>query len=935
MTTTRNKLNGLLVALAAATLLCLGVVLGVGADRANAKSAIYEYSSHPTIAQAGMHPDVISKFELGTRYNQGPMPPCLCNDPKDVILRLPQGVIANPHVAAICTAAEAAVFGCSADSQVGIIVLKLLNILYTTLPIYRTTPQDDQAGVFLFLSPIGGAAPIYMTFNARTESDFGLNVETIGINHAISFDYVAPIIWGIPADPSHDQLRFQPPERRIDCLSDPIAELEKGQMGGGCFMTPYPEIGQQLEKPKVPSTLPIKPMIQAPSTCIGPLTSSLETLSYDRGTDFAMQPWPETTGCDQLSFDPSLSANPTTTATDSASGVDVKLTVPQPQDATTPSPSPLKASTVSLPEGFSINPNAADGKTACSDTEAKLGTRLPAACPEFSKVGTLVLDSSALPAPIPGFIYLGEPKPGDPYRLILAVDGFGTAIKVTGSIRPNPQTGQMVVAFDELPEAPFQLFDMHFFGSERGLLATPPKCGKFPVKSTFQPWSTETSDQSSEQFFVLDSSPGGASCPGGTRPFAPSLEAGSEDNTAGRYSPFTVRVNRPDGNQNLSAIDVKTPPGFLASLRGIPYCPESAIATLADTGHTGLAEMAAPACPAASQVGTTVTTEGAGAKPLFTPGKVYLAGPYKGAPLSLVITVPAVSGPYDLGNVAVRVAIHVDPVTAQITAVSDPLPSILEGIPLRIRSVLVKLNRAGFTLNPTDCSTFAVDATGHGSEGATSTSSARFQVANCLDLDFQPKLSLQLKGKSRRGAHPALHSTLRMKPGETNLNRVVVTMPKTVLLDSQHLRNVCSRVLFAANACPPETVYGHARAETPLLDQPLEGPVYLRSSDRRLPDLVAKLDGQIDIEVSAHISSVKGGLRATFAGIPDAPISKFTLDLQGGAKGVLENSDGVCSKKSRAKVRMVGQNNVRDDRRTRLRAACGKATHRAARKHHG
>jgi hypothetical protein len=293
-----------------------------------------------------------------------------------------------------------------------------------------------------------------------------------------------------------------------------------------------------------------------------------------------------------------------------------------------------------------------------------------------------------------------------------------------------------------------------------------------------------------------------------------------------------------------------------------------------------------------------------------------------------------VSGPYDLGNVAVRVAIEVDPVTAQITAVSDPFPSILEGIPLRIRSVLLKIDRPGFTLNPTNCSMFGVEATGHGSEGATSTSGAHFQVANCLDLDFQPKLNLRLKGKPGRGAHPALRATLTMKPGGANLKQTVVTMPSTVLLDSTHLRNVCSRVQFAANACPAESVYGFARAESPLLDQPLEGPVYLRSSDRKLPDLVASLDGQIDIDVSAHISSVDGGLRATFAEVPDAPISKFSLDLQGGAKGVLENSDGLCSPRSRAKVLMVGQNGVRDKRRIRLRAACGKATKRA-RKHHG
>jgi hypothetical protein len=291
-----------------------------------------------------------------------------------------------------------------------------------------------------------------------------------------------------------------------------------------------------------------------------------------------------------------------------------------------------------------------------------------------------------------------------------------------------------------------------------------------------------------------------------------------------------------------------------------------------------------------------------------------------------------VSGPYDLGSVAVRVAVHIDPITAQINAVSDPLPQILEGIPLRIRSVFVQFNRHNFTLNPTDCASFSVDATSRGSEGGSSTSSSHFQVANCLDLDFKPKLNLALKGKSNRGAHPAVRATLTMRPGEANLDRTVVTLPPTMLLDSKRIRTVCTRVQYAADACPAQTVYGQARAETRLLDQPLEGPVYLRSSDRRLPDLVAKLNGQIDIEVSAYISSVNGGLRATFPAIPDAPISKFNLNLSGGKKGILQNTDGVCSSRNKAKVKLVGQNGLSLKRSIRLKVACGKG--KASRRGH-
>lgn len=926
---TRTGHMALLGSLLAALALVLAFTMGPGAESASAKSTIYEYSSTPTTTQAGGHPDIVSEWTVGTRFTEEPVPPCACNDPRDVIVHMPPGVIANPHVASICTAAEAALVECSADSQVGLMTIKFSSA-YIFLPIFRTVPPNDQGGMFLFLAP-GANAPQYITVNARTEGDFGLDLATIGIQHAIPLDFYAPIFWGVPGDHAHDILRFGPRENYVFCFSNPLEQVAQGILPGDCFPTINNE--SKIDEPKrsIATSIPIKPMIQNPTRCRGPLQSELETVAYDNEKDFATHEYPAITGCDLLSFNPSLSAAPTTTATDSPTGLGVNLLAPQFQDPSTPSPSQLRASVVTMPEGFSINPNAADGKVACTDAQARLGTREQEQCPEFSKVGTVVLDSSALPAPIPGYIYLGEPKPGDTYRLLLTAFGYGTAIKVPGSVKPDPATGQLTVFFDQLPEAPFQAFEMHFFGAERGLLATPPKCGTFAVHSDFTPWDDILSNQSSTQFFALDRGANGRGCPVGTRPFAPSPEAGGEDNTAGTHSSFTFRMTRIDGDQNLAAIDVTPPPGLLATLKGVPYCADASLATIGAASHSGAAEAAAPSCPAASQIGTAVTAAGAGSKPLYTGGRVYLAGPYRGAPLSLVVVVPAVSGPYDLGNVTVRAAIHVDPTNAQVSVLSDPLPQVLEGIPIRLRSILVQLNKPGFTLNPTDCSPFAVQSAAHGTEGGTSTGSVPFQVANCLDLDFGPKLNLKLRGKATRRAHPALQATLTMKPGEANLERTVVTMPPTVLLDSTNIRNVCPRTAYAANACPAESIYGHARVFTPLLDQPLEGPVFLRSSSKKLPDVVAKLGGQIPIEVSAQISSINGGLRATFHQLPDAPISKFVLNMQGGRKGLLENSDGVCSKRSRAKVRMVGQNGLAQTRRVRLKAACGKRARRSSR----
>jgi hypothetical protein len=898
----------------------LALLMGPVADRADAKSPIIEYRSVPTTSQAGGHPDIITEFGVGTRFTEEPMPLCACNDPKDITVHTPPGVIANPHVAAICTAAEAALFSCSADSQVGLMTIKFLSN-YAFLPIYRTIPPNDQGGMFLFLAP-GGNIPQYMTVNSRTDGDFGLDIATVGIQHLIPLDFYAPIFWGVPGDHVHDILRFRPLEEYVFCFANPLAEVAEGKLPGDCFVSTH---GQSSEAPKAPiaTSIPIKPMLQNPTICNGPLESSLEDLAYDNETTTASAPWPQTTGCDLLSFNPSLSANPTTQETDTPSGLGVTLLVPQFQDPTTPSPSELRASAVTLPEGFSINPNAADGKTVCTDAEARLGTREPQHCPEFSKVGTVVLDSSALPEPIPGYIYLGEPKPGDPYRLLLAAFGYGTAIKIPGSVRPDPQTGQLRVTFDNLPEAPFQAFDMHFFGAERGLLATPPKCGTFPVDSTFTPWSNALSDQRSRQFFVLDRGPGGKPCPGTTRPFGPTLETGNEDNTAGKHSAFSMRITRSDGDQNLSGLDIKTPPGFSAVLKGVPYCSEADLARIAQPGHSGLDEMRSPSCPAATQVGTAVTGEGAGSKPLYTEGKVYLAGPYKGAPISLMVVVPGVSGPYDLGNVAVRVALNVNPVNAQVSAVSDPLPQILAGIPLRLRSVLLRLDRSNFVINPTNCDPFAVQTTSHGSEGATSAASKPFQVANCADLSYGPQLALKLSGGLHRRGHPAIQATFTAGSGEANTSGVSVTLPKGEQLDSEHIDTVCTRVAFAASTCPAGSIIGRAEASSPLLDQPLRGLVYLRSSENHLPDMVLDLKGQVDIEVSAKVDAVNGRLRTTFTGVPDVPVSKLVLNLVGGKKGLLINSEPLCGTSKKAKVKMTGQNAAVHETKSRLQANCG------------
>ncbi len=285
---------------------------------------------------------------------------------------------------------------------------------------------------------------------------------------------------------------------------------------------------------------------------------------------------------------------------------------------------------------------------------------------------------------------------------------------------------------------------------------------------------------------------------------------------------------------------------------------------------------------------------------------------------------PAVSGPYDLGNVLVRVALHVNPETAQITAVSDPLPKILQGIPLRLRSIRIDLNRPNFSLNPTNCDPFSVATEVFGEEGAVAKPSAHFQVANCRVLPFAPKLTMGFSGSTKHAGSPALHTTLTANPGEANIAKVQATLPHSEFLDNAHIQSPCSRVQYAAQQCPSDSVIGFAKAETPLLEKPLEGPVYLRSggNNRKLPDIVAALNGQIDIALVGHVESVPGRLRTTFSTVPDAPISKFTLSLDGGNKGLLENGTNLCAQTLRASVDIGGQNGKTANQSPVLQAPC-------------
>jgi hypothetical protein len=493
-------------------------------------------------------------------------------------------------------------------------------------------------------------------------------------------------------------------------------------------------------------------------------------------------------------------------------------------------------------------------------------------------------------------------------------------VRLAGAVSADPSSGQLTANFEDLPQLPYSHFNVNFRDGQRSPLATPPACGIHGTAVELAPWNDPGAVHRSAPEVALDAGIGGGPCPNGQlAPFGPKATAGTLNRNAGSYTPFYLHLTRTDAEQEITSYSAQMPPGLLGKLKGVPYCPQAAIAAAA--ANSGFAEAANPSCPAASEIGHTQSGYGLGSVLAYGPGRLYLAGPYHGAPFSIVAINSATVGPFDLGVIIVRSAIRVDPRSAQVSVDStgsDPIPHIIKGIPLHLRDIRIYIDRPNFSLNPTSCEHFSTDSTlrGSGLDFAAPADDSRalapspFQVSNCSALDFKPALKLQLQGPTKRGGYPALKATLRPRPGDANIGRVAVTLPPSEFLAQEHIKTICTRPQFAAGKCPPASVYGHARAFTPLLNRPLEGPVYLRSSENPLPDLVTALEGNgIRIEVLGKIDTHKGGLRGTFEGLPDAPVSKFVMNLYGAKRGVLVNAEDVCEAKAPALVAMVGQNN--------------------------
>ena len=632
------------------------------------------------------------------------------------------------------------------------------------------------------------------------------------------------------------------------------------------------------------------------------------------------------TGCDELPFDPSFSAQPDSSLADSPTGLRVNLGFPQdglddPEGLAT---AHLREARVTLPEGMTINPSGAGGLAACTDAQVGFDSVSPVQCPDASKIATVTATTPVLEEQLSGAVYVGsqlsdDPQSGDMFRIILVLQNAerGIFVKLLGKVRADAQTGRLETTFAGNPQLPVSAISLHFKDGPRAPLAMPPDCGTKTVNASMSSWAGQLV-QRSDSFDIA--------CTPDLGVFAPSFHAGTTNPTGGAFSPFAVRISRPDRQQYMSGLTIEMPPGLIGKLKDVAQCPD--------------AQAADGTCGIESRVGTATVGAGPGTNPFFIDGSVSLTGPYKGAPFGLSTAVRVIAGPFDLGMVVVRQAIFVDPIDAHITVVSDPLPTIVKGVPVRLRSIAVDVNRPGFTLNPTSCGPKQIKATMVSTTGAVHHATQHFQVGDCQALPFRPKLAMRLTGRGQTtdGKHPGLRTVLTQAPGQANLRAASVRLPLSLALDPENAQSddLCEFEAGKRVDCPPSSIVGHAVAHTPVLNRPLEGPVYFVKNVRihprtgrlirTLPTLLIPLRGEVAIDLRATTDVKRNKLVSTFPTVPDAPVSRFELTLKGGKRGILVAVRNICRRPRGqiADMEFDAQNGKRADRGVRMKTPCAK-----------
>jgi hypothetical protein len=875
----------------------------------------------PIVSQAGAHP-----FEMTTSFGVNsevtPEGGEVAEEAiRDALFTLMPGFAASPVAVPACSTSDFLTPNpalptkpsCPDSTAVGFLGAQLSSKASTEFrygAVYNLEPPPGKAARFGFW--ILGV-PVTLDGVLSEESPNLIVAGSTNTSQLVEVVGSAFTLWGVPADERHDALRGA-------CIEHDGTSL--GNCAANVVETPF---------------------ITMPRNCDGPLTTTYHAVSWLGSTDAGETVTHEDAGnpqgmigCGALSFIPHLSATPTSRAAASPSGLSVELQFDD-EGLTNPTGvagSDMRKAVLTLPEGVTINPSQAEGLATCSQAQLakeKASSEFGAGCPAESKIGSVEVESPLLKEKVfKGSLFVATPYE-NPFGSLIALymtlkePERGIGISLAGKVEPDPLTGRLVTTFGEakspIPQAPVSDIRVRLSEGTHSPLITPSLCGDYTTRMALTPSGDPANPFIATSSFHIGSGVGGGPCPpAGTPPFEPGFQAGTLSNRAASHSPFLMRLTRRDGDQDLTKFASTLPRGLLASLVGVGKCADNAIAAArARTGpHGGAEELASPSCPASSKIGTTLAGAGAGQGLVYVPGSLYLAGPYNGAPLSVVAITPGVAGPFDVGTIVVRVALDFNPLTAQAKADgsrSDPIPHILRGIPLAVRDLRVSVDRPNWIFNPTSCRKDATEATifGSGSDVFNPADdigigrSAPFRAADCLELGFAPRLGLRLRGGTERGDFPVLTTIYVPRPGDANLKSLSLLFPRSAFVEQGHFRTICTRKAFAVDSCPKGSVYGHATVSTPLLEESLSGPVYLRSSDNNLPDAVLDLHGIIDVEVPVRIDSFKQRLRATVAAAPDAPVTKAVVRMQGGGKGLFVNSRDLCAAKNRARIRFGAQ----------------------------
>jgi uncharacterized repeat protein (TIGR01451 family) len=885
--------------------------------------------------QAGGHPfSQTTSIDFNTYRNPDPLKSDLTpvEATKDLDVELPPGFLGNPSGVGQCSLKQLAIANgasaepdCPVTSQVGTTFIRAngAHMLFGPVPVFNMQPPVN-APARLGFNVAGVVVTIDVT--VRSPGDYGLTAHARNLPEALATAGSTLTLWGVPSDPVHD------PERA--CTG------QRAPYEGG---------------PTCSSGAPHAAFLRNPTSCTPPGVGLPTTLRMDswmhpgvfvektirshtgNGYPYAEGEWGAlagTTGCGKVPFDPGLTVTPGSGEADSPAGFAFDLTMPQPNEAETIGESDLRKTMVMLPPGVRVDPSSAGGLAACSPAQIGLHELSEPACPDASKIGTVSIKTPALENPLTGSVYLATPNE-NPFGTLLAIylvaQGSGVTLKLPGKVELDPATGRLTTTIDESPQAPFTDVHLEFAGGPRAALTTPQACGTYTTNAQFTGWSGKT--VASDPTFAITTGAGGGAC--ATPGFAPSFTAGTTSNRAGAFSPFVLSFSRNDGEQQIAGLTDTFPPGASAVLKGVAQCTDAQVKQ-AEEGIGG--------CPEASRIGSVTVASGAGPDPYFLKGSIYLTGPYNNGPFGEAVIVPAVAGPFNLGNVVVRGSIRIDPHTAQPTVVSDPFPQFVKqtGIPTDVKRIDVLLDRPGFTFNPTNCSELKATATLTGAQGATANVSSRFQAAECERLAFKPKFTVTATGHPTRRAGAGLSVRISYPRGaEANLRAVRVRLPKQLPSRLTTLQKACPGRVFDANPanCPAASRVGVATVATPLLASTLSGPAYFVSHGiAKFPDLAFVLQGEgvtVVLTGETFINEKTNVTTTTFRGIPDTPVSAFALSLPQGPNSALAGHLSLCGRHLTMPTLLDAQNGAVIHQSTRI-AVTGCAKHRAGRhRRHG